>query len=237
MSKKQAKKVKKVQKLPAVPVAPGAPELPKEAQEKLDKIKAKLETFKKKLLGKFESYIAGIALLPPEKPKEGGKPNLDKINVLVLIDDTDSKKMSKEELKSKLGSIIENIAKETDKNIEARTVIFSELWQSCYDAKYDVLQLIALSAPVYDAGMLSAVKIAELHKNMILKKFEKYIVTYVLSGSLVRGQATSTSDIDVFIVIDDTDVKRMTRAELKDKLRAIIIGMGIEAGEITGIKN
>ena len=38
-------------------------------------------------------------------------------------------------------------------------------------------------------------------------------------------------------MIDDTDVKRMTRAELKDKLRAIIIGMGIEAGDITGIKN
>jgi len=72
---------------------------------------------------------------------------------------------------------------------------------------------------------------------MVLKKFEKYIVSYVLSGSLVRGQATSTSDIDVFIVIDDTDVKKMTRAELKDKLRAIIIGMGIEAGEITGVKN
>ena len=29
----------------------------------------------------------------------------------------------------------------------------------------------------------------------------------------------------------------MTRVELKDKLRAIIIGMGIEAGELTGIKN
>ena len=29
----------------------------------------------------------------------------------------------------------------------------------------------------------------------------------------------------------------MTRTELKDKLRAIIIGMGIEAGEITGVKN
>jgi len=44
-------------------------------------------------------------------------------------------------------------------------------------------------------------------------------------------------DIDVFIVIDDTDVKKMTRTELRDKLRAIIIGMGIEAGEMTGIKN
>jgi uncharacterized protein (UPF0332 family) len=53
----------------------------------------------------------------------------------------------------------------------------------------------------------------------------------------VQGKATPTSDIDVWIVIDDTDVKKMTRAELKDKLRAIIIGMGIEAGDLTGIKN
>ena len=34
-----------------------------------------------------------------------------------------------------------------------------------------------------------------------------------------------------------TDVKKMTRAELKDKLRAIIIGMGIDAGKMTGIEN
>jgi predicted nucleotidyltransferase len=70
-----------------------------------------------------------------------------------------------------------------------------------------------------------------------LQFIEKYIVAYVLAGSIVQGKATPESDIDVFIVIDDTDVKRMTRAELKDKLRAIIIGMGVQAGEITGIRN
>ena len=85
--------------------------------------------------------------------------------------------------------------------------------------------------------MLAAIKIAEIHKEMVIKKFERYIVSYVLAGSLIQGRSTSKSDIDVFIVVDDTDVKRMTRAELKDKLRAIIIGMGIEAGEATGIKN
>jgi len=84
---------------------------------------------------------------------------------------------------------------------------------------------------------MAAIKIAEIHKTMVLKKFEKYILSYVLAGSLTQGKATTTSDIDVWIVIDDTDVKKMTRAELKDKLRAIIIGMGAEAGELTGIKN
>lgn len=163
--------------------------------------------------------------------------NPDAINVLVLIDDTDSQRMSKEELKEKLSTVIVKIAHDIDDNLEPQTLIYSELWQSCYDAKYDALRMVAMSAPVYDLGMLSAIKIAEVHKNMVLKKFEKYIVSYVLAGSLVQGRATATSDIDVFIVIDDTDVKKMTRAELKDKLRAIIIGMGMEAGDMTGIKN
>ena len=212
------------------------PKIPKEMEEKLKKIKDKLDKFSKKIVKKFDKYILGTALLPPPKPEEGKKPE-DKISVLVLIDDSEPHKMSKYELREKLGSIISNIAKETDEKIHTETVLLSEVWQGCYDGKTDLLQLIAMSAPIYDTGMLSAIKISEIHKTMILKKFEKYIVSYVLAGSLVQGRATPTSDIDTWVVIDDTDVKKMTRAELKDKLRAIIIGMGIEAGEITGIKN
>ena len=223
--------------------------LPKEVQERLKNIKTKLDKFQKKVLDKFDKYIAGMALMPPPKPDQkqtlvqeqpaAQKQPLDKdkINVLVLVDDSDSRKMSKFELKDKLSAIMTNIGQEIDKNMKPQVVILSDLWQNCYDGKYDMLQLIALSAPIFDRGMLAAIKISEVHKTMVLKKFEKYIVSYVLAGSLVQGRATPTSDIDVWIVIDDTDVKKMTRAELKDKLRAIIIGMGIEAGELTKIKN
>ena len=212
--------------------------LPKDVQEKLKTIKTKLEKFQKKILSKFDKYIVGIALLPPKKPEDQKQAvGKDKINVLVLVDDSDSRKMSKYELKDKLTAIMNNIAQEIDKNLKPQAIILSELWQNCYDSKYELLQLIALSAPIFDRGMLAAIKIAEVHKTMVLKKFEKYIVSYVLAGSLVQGRATPTSDIDVWVVIDDTDVKKMTRAELKDKLRAIIIGIGIEAGELTGIKN
>ena len=238
-------------------IDPAASNLPKDVQEKLAAIKTKLEKFHKKILEKFDKYIVGVALMPPPKPEEllqlqqlqnPQQPtpavppapvpeDKDKIHVLVLVDDSDSKTMSKLELKDKLTAIILSIGKEIDPNITPQTLILSELWQNCFDAKYELLQLIALSAPIYDTGMLQAIKIAEVHKTMVLKKFEKYIVSYVLAGSLVQGKATPTSDIDVWIVSDDTDVKRMTRVELKDKLRAIIIGMGIEAGELTGIKN
>lgn len=209
--------------------------IPKEIEQKLKSIKRKLENFQKKITEKFDKYIIGVALMPPPKPEE--KKIKEQINVLVLVDDSDTKKMSKLELREKLTTIFKSIAEGIDKNINPRTILLSELWQSCFDGKYELLQLIALSAPIYDRGMLQAIKIAEVHKSMVLRKFEKYIVSYVLAGSLVQGKATKTSDIDVWVVIDDTDVKKMTRAELKDKLRAIIIGMGIEAGEITGIKN
>ncbi len=211
----------------------GAAPLPAEAQQRLEKIRMLLDKFSQKVRTKFEDYTMGIALLPPAK-EEGHK---EKINVLILMDDSDSTKMSKAELQQKLQGMVAEQAQELDKNLNPEVLLLSELWQACYDGKHDLLQMIALSAPVYDGGMLQAVKIAEIHKEMVLKKFEKYIVSYVLAGSLVQGRATPESDIDVFIVIDDTDVKKMTRAELKDKLRAIIIGMGIDAGNMTGIKN
>jgi uncharacterized protein (UPF0332 family)/predicted nucleotidyltransferase len=212
-------------------------DLPPEAKARLEEIKKKLDIYKDKLLKKFSKYVIGIALMPPPRPEEDKKVDKDTINVLVLVDDSDSQKMSRLELKDKLEKIIVSMGKEIDSHIQAQTLILSELWQSCFDAKYDLLQIIAISAPVYDKGMLAAIKISEIHKSMVLKKFEKYIVSYVLSGSLVRGEATEQSDIDVMVIIDDTDVKKMTRAELKDKLRAIIIGMGIEAGELCGVRN
>ncbi|MEM2121449.1 MAG: nucleotidyltransferase domain-containing protein [Candidatus Woesearchaeota archaeon] len=224
--------------------------LPEEIKNKFKELTENVEKLKKKVLEKFENYVIGIALVPAEdeskeedekenkeeQAKQQEKPRMD-FNVLVMIDDSDSTKMSKEELKAKISAIIDSFAKEVNLDLKIEVLLLSELWQYCLDGRYEILKRIALSIPVYENGMISAIKISEIHKTMVIKKFERYIVSYVLAGSIVKGRATKESDIDVWIVIDDTDVKRMSRAELKDKLRAIIIGMGIEAGELTGIKN
>ncbi|HJX50669.1 MAG TPA: hypothetical protein VJ438_04360, partial [Candidatus Nanoarchaeia archaeon] len=56
--------------------------------------------------------------------------------------------------------------------------------------------------------------------------------------SLIRGDATKTSDADIFIIINDTDVKRMPRLELKERLRSIIAGQHLsEAIAFAGVKN
>jgi DNA topoisomerase VI subunit A len=102
--------------------------LPKEMKEKFEKVKPKLEKFTQKIKEKFDEYIQGVALLPDLK-KENGELDKDTISTLVLVDDSDSKKMSKFELKDKLGKIIDSIAADVDKHIKPETVILSELWQ------------------------------------------------------------------------------------------------------------
>lgn len=214
-----------------------------EIKKKMEKLKSAVDKFKKEVLKKFDRYIVGMELLPPEKEvdlPEGmkekvEKPNPKDINILVLVDDSDSKKLSKEELIVKVEKAINEIAEKIDKNLKPKTMLISELKEACFDGKYELLEMIAMGAIVYDRGMLSALKVAEIHKSMAIKKFEKYIISYVAVGSLFRGDA-DPNDIDVYVVVDDTDVKKMSRIELRDKLRAIIAGMGFEATRLTGIQ-
>ncbi len=216
------------------------PELPKEAKEKLDAMKSKLDKYSKEITKECKE-IMGIALLPPTKVNPEDKlpeAELEKIkkriNVLVVID---------VETKKDWAILRDNIIKKTikkasevDENLFVTVMDIAEIRENCFDAKYEVLEMIASGAALYDPqDFLAAIKICEVHKNMVLKKFDKYIVSYVGVGTLFRGDAKS-NDIDVAIVIDDTDVKKMTRAELKDKLMAIIRGMGYDASQITGVK-
>lgn len=240
MAKKNKEKPVEEKEYPISPDAKAAePQIPPEVKEKLEKIKVKLDNFKDELVKKFDKYIVGIELLPPPKPEPGEEKeakDLEKeIHLLILIDDSDSKKMSKEELRTKLTAIIEDMAKKVDEQLKPNTMLLSELKEMCCDGRYEILQLIAMGAIIFDRGMLYAIKAAEIHKTMAIKKFEKYIISYVAAGSLFRGDS-NPHDIDVYVIVDDTDVKRMSRAELKDKLRAIIQGMGFDAGRIAGVK-
>ena len=208
-------------------------DIPKEKLEEMKKkqkqLEAKLEKFQTVALKDFKKEIIGLALLPP---KEKDK---DKINTLVLIDDSKSKNIPDFRLKDKIAKEMIKSAEKIDKNLNLEIILTSELSEACLDAKYEVLQLIAMSAPLYDPmDVLIALKTAEIHKTMVLKKFEKYIVSYVVAGSMFRGE--KANDIDIYLVIDDTDVKRMTRSELKDKLGAIIRTQGFEATAMTGVK-
>src|SRR3989338_5147254 len=98
--KEQSEKIQDYKNIPQI--APGPmplPQLSKEQEEKLKEIKTKLDKFQKQVIEKFDKYIMGVALMPPPQPKQGEQIDKDRINVLILVDDSDSKKMTKLELK------------------------------------------------------------------------------------------------------------------------------------------
>ena len=227
-----------------LPELPPDMDIPEDVKNKLSQLKTKVDKFKKVVLKKFGEYIVGIALLPPERlsqqeeqelSEKEKKERAEEINLLVLIDDVDSKKLSKVELIEQLNKSVGDEAKEIDEKLKPEVLVISELKEMCFDGQYEILEMIGLSALIYDKGMLGALKTAEIHKNMAIKKFERYILSYIAIGSLFRGDA-NPGDIDVTIVVDDTDVKKMSRIELKERLRAIIQDMGFQASKISGVK-
>src|SRR3989344_8923410 len=79
------------------PQVPGMPKLTEEErkriEEKMKEIQVKVRDFEKEALEKFKDYILGIGILPPEKKGQ------EDIHVLVMVDDSDSKRMTKKELR------------------------------------------------------------------------------------------------------------------------------------------
>ncbi len=122
-----------------------------------------------------------------------------------------------------------------NKNISFRGLSISNVRENCFDAIYDELKQIGSSLVYQDRrGFISALKTIEIHKNMLLQKFEKYIVVYAGAGSWLRGE--KSNDFDVFIVVDDTDVKKMPRLQVKDQLTRLVWQMSAEVAQLTGIQ-
>jgi uncharacterized protein (UPF0332 family)/predicted nucleotidyltransferase len=204
-------------------------EMAKKTKELFESIKVKAEKFKTESLKQFKKEIQGIVVLPPK----GDNQPLDMLILLNVDGDFEAKFKKKDDIEKRL----KEIGSKHLEKINVSAVILDEIWDMCYKGKYEILGLLAMAMPIYDAGWVGALRIAEIHKSMVLKKFEKYIVSYVLAGSLVKGTATDESDIDTFVVVDDTDVTRMTAPELKSRLRGMIYGMAEEAAIAAGVKN
>jgi len=208
------------------------------AKKELEQLKTKLEAFKKSILKKFP-FLSAISLIPPqggkffdEEIEKQAKEEKEKfIHIYMLIPDEKQKEFGK--VKVEAIKLIQDIKPKVWINLS----FVRDLWEICFDGKYEMLDAIAMSMPLHDKGVLGALRVANVHKILCLKKFEHYIVSYVIAGSLVKGGATKTSDVDSFIIVDDTDVKRITRMELRDKLRSIIYGYTVEAADITGVHN
>ena len=203
---------------------------------KMDKVQKEIEKFKTEFL-KNHKYTEAIGIIPAQAAK--------KIEEEYEISEEDAKKelihivtfIPEKQFKN-IGQIrIEAIetAKKINEKFWVHIMTPVDFWNLGLDSKFEVMEAIAMSYPIMDKAFLSHIRVAQIHKSLVLKKFEKYVTSYVIGGSLTTGTTKKDSDVDVFVIIDDTDVKRMPRLELKEKLRGIIYSYIPEAEGIAGV--
>ena len=231
----------KYQHIPKIPQDMG------KMQKETEKKKKELDKLKSFILKKYP-FTQSLGIIPPQSiktfideeelgintqsmQKEDVEKIQKKIHIQMIVPEDKFKEIPK---------IRAEIIKYTDSTkqdiwLHIKTPV--DVWEICLDSKFEIAGAIAMSFPIFDKGFLGALRVAEIHKNLVLQKFERYVVSYVLGGSVVRGDAIKTSDVDVFIVINDTDVKRMPRLELKERLRNMIYQYVSEAGILAGVKN
>ena len=205
-------------------------------QKEMEKTKKELDKFKSYAVKKYP-FVQSISLLPPQSVKffideeEVPKETEKHMHLYVVMPEEKFKEFPK--IKPDLIKQLSSLKQKTW--LHLKTPI--DIWEICLDSKFELVGSIAMSFPLYDKGILGALRVSEIHKSLVLQKFERYVVSYVIGGSLVRGEAVKSSDVDVFIIINDTDVKRMSRLELKERLRGIIYQYVAEASALAGVKN
>ena len=203
-----------------------------------EKLKAQFESFKKEVVKKYKFTIA-LSIVPPNAlslfeedevlPKEvvQAQPTL----MLMVIPEDEYKNIPK------IKPEIIKMLKKAEQNSWLLIKTPVDLWNYGLDSRFEFLDALSVSFPLYDTGFLGALRVANIHKSLVLRKFDKYVASYVIAGSLVRGTADKDSDVDVFVIVDDTDVKRMPRMELLEKLRGMIYDYIREATALAGVTN
>ncbi len=219
---------------------PGAmPQISSEDEKKNDKLKEQLEEFKKKLVKKFP-FTTFLSVIPAQAFKlfeedEGLLPEeiaKKPLHLMMLIPEEHFKEIPK-----KIKPEVLKLIKESKQELWVHIKTEIDLWNYGLDSKFEFIDAISSSFPLHDKGLLGTMRLANIHKTLVLRKFEKYVASYVVGGSLVRGTAGKDSDVDTFVIIDDTDVKRMPRLQLLEKLRGMIQDYIKEANALSGVKN
>lgn len=219
---------------------PGAvPQVSNEDSAKNDKIKEQLEDFKKKLIKKFP-FTTFLSVIPAQAFKlfeedEGLLPEevaKKPMHLIMLVPEERFKEIPK-----KIKPEVLKMIKESKQELWVHIKTEVDLWNYGLDSKFEFIDAISSSFPLHDKGLLGTMRLANIHKTLVLRKFEKYVASYVVGGSLVRGTAGKESDVDTFVIIDDTDVKRMPRLQLLEKLRGMIHDYIREANALSGVKN
>ena len=180
---------------------PNPIETPQTQQADFNKLKTKLEAFKKKVIKKFP-FTSVLGILPPQAAQmfeedEGLAKEIiatKPTHLIMLIPEDEYKNLAK--IKQEIVTYVKESGENLWVHIKSSEV---DLWNYGLDSKYEFIDAISASFPLHDNGFLGALRVAIIHKNLVLNWLNvgrvRYVATYAIGGSLVRGTADKTSDV------------------------------------------
>jgi uncharacterized protein (UPF0332 family)/predicted nucleotidyltransferase len=148
---------------------------------------------------------------------------------VIILSDFDLN--SEEKIKLKASFLEKYLQKIKNEKLDIwlHVLLIEDIKNIAMDSRFELLDLLAIGNAIYDKGIFEIFRLTSVHKKLIIDILQRYVVAYVLAGSQVKGRSVESSDIDIYVVIDDTDVKQHTFEELKIKLMDLIISKAMEA--------
>jgi hypothetical protein len=154
-----------------------------------------------------------------------------RMGVLVVVEDrglpkTDSGQV-REAIRSRLSSQLPDLA------IRVQGVV--GIWDDLRRGDASDLVLLVRRPTLLASEFGAVLRMLAGLRDRVIDKFESYIVCFVLAGSYARGTHQQASDVDAWVVVDDSDVNRMSHNELSAKVSAMIHEYATEAGLLSGL--
>ena len=145
-----------------------------ENHEDFNKLRDKLNSFKKVLLKKFP-FIRSLGLLPvkafplfeeEEIPAEFQKEVKEKkpLHLIMVIPEEEYKNLQK------IKPEVVKIAKESGEKLWVHIKTEVDLWNYGLDSKFNFVDAISACMPLHDSGFLGALRVANIHKSLVLGK-------------------------------------------------------------------
>lgn len=177
----------------------------------------------------FQDYLVGITI-----SDETGDSNQLEYNI--FLDESDYQEGSREDLKIKLHQMVENEFKKKLNEFRIRIIFLTEIWSSFFTKEYTIRDLIIKSKVIYDNGIILAIKLSEMHKEMVLQQFKESVLFYSLNGSVINNKQTPRSDVDTMIIFSDSQLGMNYDDNLKKRLKSTINYLALRTEEIIGVK-
>lgn len=188
--------------------------------------KAKFNTISSRLEKALPDEIEGIVIIPNDLDFESNskEKHVSKfLNLLFITKNIITGNNIHEVIKKRVNKI-KKIVKEENVDLTYSIIHLEELWNKFND--YPKLWSYSFSNGfiVYSTKVIDSLILSIKLKEKILGKFERYVLAVCFSGSVARLTYNDKSDFDIFIVIDDTDVKKMTKNELRERIISVFQG-------------